>query len=225
MIDRSVFPSFFSNSGCWIQVGKVAKEFSFSRLFFFYTSGDEPDTVQVVFLNRIDRCLKEAGHVRRGRRDLLVLGRWGQSSVSALGAELMLKVVVTVLTDTYRGRDLQPLDLWLETTAPGKEGRTGQSGEWEVNLHVRPNSGHFLVRKTPSIIFKGMIYFWQKSWPQFLQWWRRSVREKRTVQPEQLSTTSSFTQWSAADRPGWSLTDQLKTRPRPSPTRILLWSL
>lgn len=70
-----------------------------------------------------------------------------------------------------------------------------------------------------------MIYFWQKSCPQFLQWWRRSVREKRTVQPEQLSTTSSFTQWSAAERPGWSLTDQLKTRPRPSPTRILLWSL
>lgn len=68
-------------------------------------------------------------------------------------------------------------------------------------------------------------YFWQKSCPQFLQWWRRSVREKRTVQPEQLSTTSSFTQWSAAERPGWSLTDQLKTRPRPSPTRILLWSL
>lgn len=70
-----------------------------------------------------------------------------------------------------------------------------------------------------------MVYFWQKSCPQFLQWWRRSVREKRTVQPEQLSTTSSFTQWSAAERPGWSLTDQLKTRPRPSPTRILLWSL
>lgn len=51
------------------------------------------------------------------------------------------------------------------------------------------------------------------------------MREKRTVHPEQLSTCSSFTQWSAVERPGWSLTDQLNTRPRPSPTRILLWSL
>lgn len=68
-------------------------------------------------------------------------------------------------------------------------------------------------------------YFWQKSWPQFLQWCRLSVRENRTEQPEQLSPPSSFTQWSAAERPGWSLTDQLKTRPRLSPMRILLWSL
>lgn len=68
-------------------------------------------------------------------------------------------------------------------------------------------------------------YFWQKSCPQFLQWCRLSVRENRTEQLEQLSLPSSFTQWSAAERPGWSLTDQLKTRPRLSPTRILLWSL
>lgn len=68
-------------------------------------------------------------------------------------------------------------------------------------------------------------YFWQKSCPQFLQWCRRSVSEKRTVQPEQLSPPSSFTQWSAAERPGWSLTDQLNTLPRLSPIRILLWSL
>lgn len=66
---------------------------------------------------------------------------------------------------------------------------------------------------------------WQKSWPQFLQWCRLSVSENLTLQLEQLSTCSSFTQWSAAERPGCSLTDQLKTRPRPSPTRILLWSL
>lgn len=103
--------------------------------------------------------------------------------------------------------------------------RTSESAEWEVNLQVRQNLARFLVGVPPSIISKGIIYFWQKSCPQFLQWWRRSVREKRTVQPEQLSTTSSFTQWSAAERPGWSLTDQLKTRPRPSPTSILLWSL
>lgn len=51
------------------------------------------------------------------------------------------------------------------------------------------------------------------------------MRENRTEQPEQLSPPSSFTQWSAAERPGWSLTDQLNTRPRLSPTRILLWSL
>lgn len=70
-----------------------------------------------------------------------------------------------------------------------------------------------------------LAYFWQKSCPQFLQWWRLSVSEKRTAQPEQLSPPSSFTQWSAADRPGWSLTDQLNTLPRPSPIRILLWSL
>lgn len=71
----------------------------------------------------------------------------------------------------------------------------------------------------------GVSYFWQKSWPQFLQWWRLSVREKRTAHAEQPSTCSSFTQWSAAERPGCSLTDQLKTRPRPSPTTTLLWSL
>lgn len=70
-----------------------------------------------------------------------------------------------------------------------------------------------------------LAYFWQKSCPQFLQWWRLSVSENRTAQPEQLSPPSSFTQWSAADRPGWSLTDQLNTLPRPSPIRILLWSL
>lgn len=83
--------------------------------------------------------------------------------------------------------------------------------------NVKSSAGEFF--------FLFFFYFWQKSCPQFLQWWRRSVREKRTVQVEQLSTTSSFTQWSAAERPGWSLTDQLKTRPSPSPTRILLWSL
>lgn len=72
---------------------------------------------------------------------------------------------------------------------------------------------------------KARSYFWQKSCPQFLQWWRLSVRENRTEQLEQLSPPSSFTQWSAAERPGWSLTDQLNTRPLLSPTRILLWSL
>lgn len=71
----------------------------------------------------------------------------------------------------------------------------------------------------------GVSYFWQKSWPQFLQWWRLSVSEKRTAHAEHPSTCSSFTQWSAAERPGCSLTDQLKTRPRPSPTTTLLWSL
>lgn len=84
-----------------------------------------------------------------------------------------------------------------------------------------------ILRPEPSGTQKACIssYFWQKSWPQFLQWCRLSVRENRTEQPEQLSPPSSFTQWSAAERPGWSLTDQLNTRPRLSPTRILLWSL
>lgn len=218
---NAVLSLHFSNSECWVQVVKVMKEFSFNPLcfFFFYTKL----ILYMWFLDRIEGCFENAGHVRRGRQDLSVLGRCGQSSVSAFGAELMLKVVVTVLTDTHRRRDLQSFDLWLEAAAPVKWGNDRR--EWEVHLQVRQNFGHFLVRTTPSIISKGMVYFWQKSCPQFLQWWRRSVREKRMVQPEQLSTTSSFTQWSAAERPGWSLTDQLKTRPRPSPTRILLWSL
>lgn len=46
---------------------------------------------------------------RAGRaRDALVLGR---RSVSALGAELVLQVVVTVLTDPHWRRDLQSFDL------------------------------------------------------------------------------------------------------------------
>lgn len=99
------------------------------------------------------------------------------------------------------------------------------------------DSGSVLIKKPTFSLFKTLLlgcvvqwklmtaYFWQKSCPQFLQWWRLSVRENRTEQPEQLSPPSSFTQWSAADLPGWSLTDQLNTLPRPSPTRILLWSL
>lgn len=44
-------------------------------------------------------------------RGALVLGRRGQRSVPALGAELVLQVVVTVLTDPHWGRDLQSFDL------------------------------------------------------------------------------------------------------------------
>lgn len=85
------------------------KEFSFNPLcfFFFYTKL----ILYMWFLDRIEGCFENAGHVRRGRQDLSVLGRCGQSSVSAFGAELMLKVVVTVLTDTHRRRDLQSFDL------------------------------------------------------------------------------------------------------------------
>lgn len=58
---------------------------------------------------------------RAGRaREAPVLGRRGQRSVSALGAELVLQVVVTVLTDPHWRRDLQSFDLRLETAAPGK---------------------------------------------------------------------------------------------------------
>lgn len=100
-----------------------------SALLLFFTLVVMNLILYMWCLDRVDGCLEEAGHVRRGRRDLWVLGRWGQSSVSALGAELMLKVVVTVLADAHRRRDLQPLDLRLETTAPVKDGRTGRSGE------------------------------------------------------------------------------------------------
>lgn len=85
--------------------------FVHSAFFFFFT----PVVIKLIlymwFLDRIEECFEEAGHVSRERRDLSVLGRWGQSSVSALGAELMLKVVVTVLTDSHWRRNLQSFDL------------------------------------------------------------------------------------------------------------------
>lgn len=91
--------------------------------------GDKTDTERAV-LRRV-RGLEDVRR-RAGRaRDALVLGRRGQRSVSALGAELVLQVVVTVLTDPHRRRDLQPLDLRLETTAPGRRVGTGEGGERE----------------------------------------------------------------------------------------------
>lgn len=75
----------------------------------FYASGDKTDTVHVVI--RHMRGLKDVWR-RAGRaRGALLLGRRGQRSVSALGAELVLQVVVTVLTDPHWRRDLQPFDL------------------------------------------------------------------------------------------------------------------
>lgn len=148
------------------------------------------------------------GRRRRWRKFFSVLG-------AVLSAALVLQVVVAVLTNAHRRRNLQPLDFRLEATAPVRQAKEEQLGSEARSRNKRMEAS---VRSQKS-------HFWQKSCPQFRQWWRRSVSEKRTVQPEQLSTTSSFTQWSAAERPGCSLTDQLKTRPRPSPTRILLWSL
>lgn len=54
------------------------------------------------------------GHVGGGRGDSW---RWSSVSAAVLGAALVLKVVVTVLTNPHRRRDLQPLDLRLEATA------------------------------------------------------------------------------------------------------------
>lgn len=65
----------------------------------------------------------------------------------------------------------------------------------------------------------------QKSCPQLRQWCLRSAKEKRTPQARQLSPPSSRTQWSAMARPGCSVTLQVNTRPRASPTYTVLWSL
>lgn len=116
--------------------GKIGKRVIVHSSPFFFTPAVIKLILYMWFLDRIGGCLEEVGHVRRGR-DLSFFGWCGQSSVSALGAELMLKVVVTVLTDTHWRRDLQSFDLWLETTAPVKEGTAGESGEWEVNLRVK----------------------------------------------------------------------------------------
>lgn len=116
--------------------GKIGKRVIVHSTPFFFTPAVIKLILYMWFLDRIGGCLEEVGHVRRGR-DLSFFGWCGQSSVSALGAELMLKVVVTVLTDTHWRRDLQSFDLWLETTAPVKEGTAGESGEWEVNLRVK----------------------------------------------------------------------------------------
>lgn len=59
-----------------------------------------------------------------------VLRRWSPSLVSAavLGASLVLEVVVTVLTNAHRWRDLQPFDLRLEATASAKESQVVREG-------------------------------------------------------------------------------------------------
>lgn len=95
----------FSNSECLSAGGQRGERVfvqSAPFFFFFYTKL----ILYMWFSDRIEGCFEKAGRVRRGRGDLC-----GQSSVSALGVELMLKVVVTVLTDTHRRRDLQSLDL------------------------------------------------------------------------------------------------------------------
>lgn len=48
-------------------------------------------------------------------------GRWCSVSAAILNTSLMLQVVIAVLTNPHRWRDLQPFDLWLEPTAPGKQ--------------------------------------------------------------------------------------------------------
>lgn len=60
-----------------------------------------------------------------------VLRRRSRSSVSAavLGASLVLEVVITVLTNAHRWRDLQPFDLRLEATAPAKQDKAGEWGK------------------------------------------------------------------------------------------------
>lgn len=62
------------------------------------------------------------GHVGGGRGHSW---RWSSVSAAVLGAALVLKVVVTVLTNPHRRRDLQPLDLRLEATAPAERGGGG----------------------------------------------------------------------------------------------------
>lgn len=57
----------------------------------------------------------------------------GSVSGAVLGAALVLKVVVTVLTDSNRRRDLQPLDLRLEAAAPaGRAGGKLASSQFET---------------------------------------------------------------------------------------------
>lgn len=99
------FPLFFQ---LWVMSagGRSSERVS---VHLFYASGAKTDTVHVVF--RLMRGLKDVWR-RVGRaRGALVLGRRGQRSVSALGAKLVLQVVVTVLTDPHWRRDLQSLDL------------------------------------------------------------------------------------------------------------------
>lgn len=77
-----------------------------------------------------------------GRNETLLVslsgsGPGGRSLVPAavVDASLVLKVVVTVLTNPDRRRDLQPFDLRLEATAPAQPGDQvevqGQSGPSE----------------------------------------------------------------------------------------------
>ena len=68
-------------------------------------------------------------------------------------------------------------------------------------------------------------YLEQKTCPQLRQWCLLSYSVKRTPHPTQVSAPSSFNQWSATARPGWSDTHQENTRPRVSPTYTVRWSL
>lgn len=68
-------------------------------------------------------------------------------------------------------------------------------------------------------------YFEQNTFPQFRQWCLRSENENLMAQEWHFSTPSSFIQWSATTRPGWSVTVQLYTRPLSSPTNTVRWSL
>lgn len=68
------------------------------------------------------------------------------------------------------------------------------------------------------------LHLAQNNFPQFRQWCLLSVMVNLVLQAVQLSPLSSRIQWSTIPFPGWSLTDQLKTRPLSSPTNILMWS-
>lgn len=122
---------FFSRPPWWVQEVKVVKEFWLAPPFAFsqrWSNGYCTCGYQTY--ERMEGRFEggvacEAGV---GGVDPPALGRRGQSSVSALGAVLVLQVVVTVLTNAHWRRDLQSLDLRLETAAPVREGTTGESG-------------------------------------------------------------------------------------------------
>lgn len=74
--------------------------------------------------------MRRRGRSRRPREGL-------ELSISVLGAilstALVLQVVVAVLTNAYRRRNLQPLDLRLEATAPARRAEEEQLG-WEARV-------------------------------------------------------------------------------------------
>lgn len=72
------FPSFFPTPSVECRWWKWWKSFRSLRFFLFFFT---PVVIKLIlymwFLDRIEECFEEAGHVSRERRDLSVLGRWG----------------------------------------------------------------------------------------------------------------------------------------------------